>query len=103
MKLADDCFGKPVRLTAERLAHILEHPEMQGLELELAEVCDNRRRYAVRDPMLPRACFTSSIRKQSLVANGSALWLSNLQNDAYVVTAYLTDQPKPGEELWPKK
>jgi hypothetical protein len=23
--------------------------------------------------------------------------------DAFVVTAYLTDKPKPGEDLWPKK
>ena len=25
------------------------------------------------------------------------------QNDAFVVTAYLTDQPKAGEDLWPTK
>jgi len=26
-----------------------------------------------------------------------------LQNDAFVITAYLTDQPKAGEDLWPTK
>ena len=25
------------------------------------------------------------------------------ENDAFVVTAYLTDRPKPGEDLWPTK
>ncbi len=25
------------------------------------------------------------------------------ENDAFVVTAYLTDKPKAGEDLWPKK
>ena len=25
------------------------------------------------------------------------------ENDAFVVTAYLTDKPKPGEDLWPIK
>jgi hypothetical protein len=25
------------------------------------------------------------------------------ENDAFVVTAYLTDRPKTGEHLWPKK
>ena len=25
------------------------------------------------------------------------------QNDAFVVTAYLTDKPKAGEDLWPTK
>jgi hypothetical protein len=33
-----DCFGRSVRLTDERLAHILEHPEMAGMEDELARV-----------------------------------------------------------------
>jgi hypothetical protein len=48
MKTLKDCFGRKVPLTDERLAHILEHPEMKG-------------------------------------------------------TAYLTDKPKPGEDLWPIK
>jgi hypothetical protein len=26
-----------------------------------------------------------------------------VENDAFVVTAYLTDTPKAGEDLWPKK
>ncbi len=26
-----------------------------------------------------------------------------VEDDAFVVTAYLTDKPKPGEDLWPKK
>jgi len=26
-----------------------------------------------------------------------------LEQDAFVITAYLTDQPKAGAELWPKK
>ena len=26
-----------------------------------------------------------------------------LENDAFVVTAYLTDKPKAGEDLWPIK
>ena len=31
-----DCFGRDVRLTEERLAHILEHPEMRDMESEIA-------------------------------------------------------------------
>jgi hypothetical protein len=30
-----DCFGNSVSLSAERLAHILEHPEMLGIEAEI--------------------------------------------------------------------
>ena len=35
MKILTDCFGYRVRLTDERLAHILEHPEMRGIESEI--------------------------------------------------------------------
>lgn len=38
MRLLEDCFGRAVRLTDERLAHILEHPEMAGMEAELVRV-----------------------------------------------------------------
>ena len=38
MNVLDDCFGNSVRLTAERLAHILEHPEMAGLAVEIPNV-----------------------------------------------------------------
>ena len=35
MKVLIDCFGRRLRLTDERLAHILEHPEMKGMESEI--------------------------------------------------------------------
>lgn len=38
MKVLDDCFGHKVRLTDERLAHILEHPEMAGMAGEIERV-----------------------------------------------------------------
>lgn len=55
-KTITDCFGHGVRLTDERVAHILEHPEMN-------EMC---------------------------------VVVKYLEGDAFVVTAYLTDQPKSG-------
>ena len=38
MEWFQDCFGKTVRLTVERLEHIREHPEMVGLESEISRV-----------------------------------------------------------------
>jgi len=46
MKTLIDCFGRKVRLTDERLAHILEHEEMKGLAAEVERV--------VREPQLVR-------------------------------------------------
>jgi hypothetical protein len=38
MKIIRECFGRNVRLTDERLAHIVEHPEMVGMEAEIDRV-----------------------------------------------------------------
>ena len=38
MQILQDCFGKTVRLTEERLEHIREHPEMVGLVSEISKV-----------------------------------------------------------------
>ena len=38
MQILQNCFGKTVRLTEERLEHIREHPEMVGLESEISKV-----------------------------------------------------------------
>jgi len=46
MKTLQDCFGRQVRLTDERLTHILEHPEMEGMAAEIERV--------LRQPQLVR-------------------------------------------------
>jgi hypothetical protein len=38
MQVIQDCFGTSVRLTDERLAHILEHIEMVGMGHEIERV-----------------------------------------------------------------
>lgn len=38
MKVIRDCFGRSVRLTDERVAHILQHQEMAGMEPEIERV-----------------------------------------------------------------
>jgi hypothetical protein len=38
MKIIRDCFGRSVRLTDERMAHILQHQEMAGMETEIERV-----------------------------------------------------------------
>ena len=103
MKTFPDCFGRQVRLTDERLAHILEHPEMQGLTAEVERV--------LREPQLVRRSRSDQAVRlfyefyaQTIVGGK---WLCVVvkytQDDAFVVTAYLTDQPKSGEDLWPTK
>ena len=103
MKTLTDCFGHSVRLTDERLAHILEHLEMRGMEAEIERV--------LRQPQFVRRSRSdTSVRlfyefyAQTQVGGK---WLCVVvrysESDAFVVTAYLTDKPKEGENLWPTK
>ncbi|MCU0784135.1 MAG: DUF4258 domain-containing protein [Verrucomicrobia bacterium] len=103
MKVLQDCFGNKVRLTDERLAHILEHPEMTDLAGEIERV--------LRQPQFVRRSRADETVRlfyefylRSIVGGK---WLCVVvkygESDAFVVTAYLTDKPKAGEELWPTK
>ena len=103
MKTLTDCFGHRVRLTDERLAHILEHPEMKDMAAEI-------RRVLIQPQLVRRSRSDGAVRlfyefyKRTIVGGK---WLCVVvkyaENDAFVVTAYLTDKPKAGEDLWPKK
>jgi hypothetical protein len=103
MKTLEDSFGNKVRLTDERLAHILEHPEMRGMEADIEKT--------LRQPTLVRRSRSDEAAQlfydfcaQTMVGGA---WLcvvvKYVPTDAFVVTAYLTDKPKTGEDPWPKK
>ena len=103
MKTLKDCFGHSVRLTDERLAQIQEHPEMKAMGAEIERV--------LLQPQLVRLSRSDEVVRlfyefYAQTAVGGK-WLCVVvkyaENDAFVVTAYLTDKPKAGENLWPTK
>ena len=102
MKTLIDFQGRPVRLTDERRQHILEHPEMAGMETALAET--------LRNPQLvvrSRTDETATLYyRYYLRTPVGGKWLCVVVKygdaDAFVLTAYLTDKPKRGEVLWRK-
>jgi hypothetical protein len=101
MKMLQDCFGHEVRLTDERLAHILEHPEMEDMSAEIERVL--RQPQLVRRSRSDDAVLLSYEFYSQTIVGGK--WLCVVvkysDDDAFVVTAYLTNKPKAGEELWP--
>jgi hypothetical protein len=103
MKVIRDCFGRLVRLTDERIAHILKHPEMAGMEAKIVRVLE-----APSEVRLSR--FDESVQlfyEYYLRTGVGGKWLCVVvkypPDDGFVVTAYLTDQLKAGETIWPKK
>ena len=104
MEWLQDCFGKSVRLTAERLEHIREHPEMIGLETEISKVLASPE-FVLESQTDPVVKLFYNFYAQTIVGGK---WLCVVVKysieppDAFVVTAYLTNKPKQGKILWQK-
>ena len=103
MKNLLDHGARSVRLTDERLAHILEHPEMRGMEISLEETVQ-------RPTLIVESSTDAFVHLNYRFYNGTAMgdkWLcvvvKYVEDDAFVLTAYLTDQPKKGNQVWPIK
>jgi len=100
-KTITDCFGHPVRLTDERMAHILQHPEMNEMGAEIEQLL-------AAPQIVRRSRSDDAVRLFYAYYPGTIVgvkWLcvvvKYLLSDAFVVTAYLTDKPKSGATLWP--
>ena len=103
MKRLVDYQGRTVRLTDERSQHILEHPEMVGMEAAIEQTLKEPETVS-RSSTDPAVVLSHRYIPGTLVGDK---WLcvvvKYLANDAFVLTAYLTDQPQAGEVLWPKR
>ncbi len=103
MKILVDYQGRGLRLTDERLRHILEHPEMANMNAAIEET--------LHEPQLvirSRADETANLNYRFYYGTKVGdKWLCVVvkyaMDDAFVLTAYLTDKPKKGEQLWPSR
>lgn len=103
MKIVRDCFGRGVRLTDERAAHILQHQEMAGMEAEIERVLQTPAEVRVSRSDDTVQLFYEFYAKTRVGGKWLCVVVKYPPEDAFVVTAYLTDQLKPGETIWPKK
>jgi hypothetical protein len=95
--------GAALNRISKECRNILEHPEMTDLGAQLEST--------VNQPKLVRRSRSDMAVRlfyhhypETLVGSK---WLCVVikydQHDAFVITAYLTKQPKAGEDLWPTK
>ena len=101
MIILSDFSGRSIRLTDERLAHVLEHLEMQGQEQRIAEtlltphsVVQSHHDPAV--PLYPKFYDETPVTRKYLVVVAK-----HLEQDAFVITAFFTDKEKKGARIWP--
>ena len=103
MKVLRDFQGRSIRLTNERLAHILEHPEMASLEQAIEETLTNPER-VLESFSDPDARLYYRFYVGTRVGNKHLCVIVKLAGgDAFVVTAYLTDRVKRGVQVWPRE
>lgn len=101
MRVLRDFQGLAIRLTDERRAHILEHPEMapMGPAIEETLLHPEAVVQSFSDPqahLYYRFYFRTIVGSKFLCVVVKAL-----DDDAFVLTAYLTDRIKKGMALWP--
>jgi len=96
-----DFEGRAVRFSHERREHILQHPEMSGLEGSIAEtlsspekVVESRSDQEAR--LYYRYYYGTPVGDKFL-----CVVVKLMHADAFVMTAYLTDRVKKGTQVWP--
>jgi hypothetical protein len=97
-----DRFGRDVRLTSEREAHILRHPELRRQIGKLEAVLQDPDVIvrSIRDPDVhlyhKHYAETPVTEKYLLVA------VKVREKDSFIITAFFTDAVKKGETIWEK-
>jgi hypothetical protein len=100
MRILIDYRGIRIRLTEERLAHVLEHPEMVGLESAIEETLANPA-YVIQSLGDDEARLYYRFYLGTRVGDKYLCVVVKFGvSDAFVLTAYLTDKPKKGDLLW---
>ena len=104
--LLTDYFGRTIRLTAERQAHILEHPELAEQHDRIAEtladpdsIIETKADSTVHiyHKLYPKTPVT---RKYLLVAVKMIDDVAGNSVDAFVLTAFFSSRQKKGDIRW---
>jgi hypothetical protein len=96
-----DHQGVPIRLTDERRRHMLEHPEMAGLENEIGHSLSAPDTVVQSVSDLEARLYYRRVEKTIVGPKHLCVVVKMRAGDAFIITAYLTDKVKKGQVLWP--
>src|SRR3954464_10031208 len=96
-KTFQDRFGRNVRLTEERSAHILEHSEMRGQLDKLAEVLREPDVIIRGQRDLNVHLYQKHYTKTPVTEKYLLVAVKVEENDAFILTVFFTDTIKKGE------
>lgn len=100
MRVLYDHNGMPVRLMDERMAHILDHPEMVGMEAAIDETLLEPEIVIQSKSDDQAKLYYHSYARTPVGEKLLCVVVKVQQDDAFVLTAYLTDRLKRGEVIW---
>lgn len=101
-ELLTDHQGRPIRLTAERWAHILDHPEMVEQRSRLAETL------AAPDVVITTVkdetvhAYHRLYERTPVTRKYLVVAVKMEAEDAFVLTAFFTSRLKKGTIIWPQ-
>ena len=101
MRILVDYHDRQVRLTDERLRHILGHAEMADLESQLEETVLRPESVVQSSSDETASLFYRHYAATSVGSKWLCVVVKYQGDDAFVLTAYLTDKPKKGILQWP--
>jgi len=103
MKILHDYEGRSIRLTDERLAHILEHPEMVGMEQAIEETLVAPEGVIASFSDEHAHLYYRFYRGTGVGDKFVCVIVKVVVDDAFMLTAYLTDKIKKGTQIWPNE
>ena len=100
MRYLKDYLGRNIRLTDERLQHILEHPEMQSMTSKIEEILLYPE-YVIESATDNETQLYYRFYSKTPVGNKWMCVVVKIKTDeAFVLTAYLTNKTKKGKLVW---
>ena len=103
LKVFYDYGGLAIRLSNERLAHIREHPEMTGLEKRIEQTLQSPEQVVESLSDSQARLYYRFYLGTQVGDKYLCVVVKLLGDDAFILTAYLTDGVKKGVLIWPKK
>jgi hypothetical protein len=97
-----DYQGRDIRLTQERLYHILEHPEMQDQEARISETLLMPDSVVLSHNDAQVGLYHKLYTQTPVTQKYLMVVVKILQDDAFVITGFFTEKEKKGVVLWPQ-
>ena len=102
MRILSDYAGRQIRLTDERMEHIIaEHPEMAEL-IQIAKQTLAGPEQVIKSSSDPESMlYYRSYRATPVGDKLACIVVKSIDDDPFVLTAYFTDRVKKGDVIWP--